>query len=178
MLKWLSIIAAGGIVAVAAVLGYAATRPDSFEVRRSIAIDAPADEIFVLVNDLRRWAAWSPYERKDPAMRRDFGAVTAGEGAVYAWEGDGSVGKGRMEITDSSPPSRVAIRLDFEKPFDAHNTVKFLLEPNGESTNVTWAMHGPNLFISKVMGIFINMDEMIGTDFEVGLANLKAVAEN
>lgn len=178
MLKWLSIIAAGAAVVVGAVLAFAATRPDAFEVQRSIAIKAPADAIFPLINDLQRWSAWSPYEKKDPAMQRAFGAVTAGRGAVYAWDGDGNVGEGRMEITDSAPPSRVVIKLDFVRPIEGHNTVEFSLEPAGDFTTVTWAMHGPSPYVSKVMGMFFDMDSMIGQDFEAGLANLKAAAEN
>ena len=100
-----------------------------------------------------------------------------GKGAVYAWEGNGKVGAGRMEITQSSPPSKVAIKLDFTKPFEAHNIAEFTLEPKGDSTNVTWAMYGPNLYVSKLMSIFFSMDNMIGKDFETGLANLKTIAE-
>jgi hypothetical protein len=96
---------------------------------------------------------------------------------VYEWDGNNEIGKGRMEITETSPPSKVAIKLDFIKPFEAHNIVEFTLEARGDSTNVTWAMHGPSPYLSKVIGIFINMDRMIGKDFETGLSNLKTVAE-
>jgi len=101
----------------------------------------------------------------------------SGKGAAYEWEGDKNVGKGRMEITDTSPPSKVTIKLDFVKPFEAHNIVEFTLEPKGDSTNITWAMHGPSPYVSKVMGLFFDMDSMVGKDFEAGLANLKTVAE-
>ncbi len=110
-------------------------------------------------------------------MKRTLGSATSGKGATYAWDGDKNVGAGRMEITDASPPSKVVIKLDFLRPFEAHNTAEFTLAPKGETTDVTWAIHGPNLFIGKVMGLFINMDNMIGKDFEVGLANLKSLAE-
>ena len=166
------------VVLVAAILVLAATKPDTFRVQRTTSIKAPPEKIFALVNDLRSWRAWSPYEKKDAAMKRTLSGATDGKGAVYEWEGNKDVGKGRMEITDASPSSKVTLKLDFVKPFEAHNIVEFTLEPNGDSTHVTWAIHGPSPYISKVMGIFINMDSMIGKDFEAGLANLKTVAES
>jgi uncharacterized protein YndB with AHSA1/START domain len=164
-------------VVVSGILAFAATRPDTFRVERSIAIKAPPERIFPLINDYRQWPAWSPYEDKDPAMKRTYGATTAGKGATYAWEGDGNVGQGSMAIEDSRPPSLVAIRLDFVKPFEAHNKVDFTLVPQGDSTTVTWAMQGPAPYLSKLMQVFFNMDNMVGKDFEAGLAKLKAVAE-
>jgi uncharacterized protein YndB with AHSA1/START domain len=155
----------------------AAMKPDSFRVERSASIKAPAEKIFPLVSDLKGWAAWSPYEKKDPAMQRTFGAVTAGKGAVYGWEGNKNVGKGRMEITSAAPPSKLVIKLDFFEPFEAHNTAEFTLDGKGDATTVTWAMYGPANFISKLMGVFFNMDKMIGADFEAGLANLKSITE-
>jgi hypothetical protein len=131
----------------------------------------------VLINDFHRWVAWSPYEKKDPAMKRTLSGATTGRGAVYEWEGNKDIGKGRMEITDTSPPSKVIITLDFVKPFEAHNIVEFTLEPNGDSTNVIWSIHGPSPYISKLISVFVNMDRMIGKGFEAGLANLKIVAE-
>lgn len=171
------IIAIVIVVLIAALLIYAATRPDTLRVQRSTNIKAPPEKIFALINDFHSWGAWSPYEKKDPAMKRTMSGAANGKGAVYEWEGDKNVGKGRMEIAESSPPSKVTLKLDFVKPFEAHNIVDFTLEPKGDSTNVTWAMHGPSPYISKIIGIFINMDSMIGKDFETGLANLKTVAE-
>jgi uncharacterized protein YndB with AHSA1/START domain len=171
-------IAAGGVVLlVAVVLAFAATRPDSFSVRRAASIQAPPEKIYPLISDFSRWSAWSPYERKDPAMKRSFSGPAAGKGAVYAWEGNGDVGQGRMEIADAVAPSRVTLKLDFVKPFEAHNKVDFTLEPKGGATEVTWAMDGPMPFISKVITLFVDMDRMVGGDFEAGLANLKAIAE-
>ncbi|HEX6317412.1 MAG TPA: SRPBCC family protein [Burkholderiales bacterium] len=171
-------IAAGSVVLlVAVVLAFAATRPDSFSVRRAASIQAPPEKIFPLINDFSRWSAWSPYEKKDPAMKRSFSGPAAGKGAVYAWEGNGEVGQGRMQIADAVAPSRVTLKLDFVKPFEAHNKVDFTLEPKGGATEVTWAMDGPMPFISKVITLFVDMDRMVGGDFEAGLANLKAVAE-
>ena len=174
MLKITAIIVA---ILIAGVLIFAATKPDTFHVRRATSIKAPPEKVFALINDFKRWEAWSPWEKKDPAMKRTFGAATSGKGAVYAWEGNSDVGKGRMEIAESSPPSKVTIKLDFVKPFEAHNIVEFMLDAKGESTNVTWAMHGPLPYLAKVMHLFFNMDNMVGKDFEGGLANLKSVAE-
>lgn len=173
----IAVIALVVAVAVAAVLGYAATKPDSFRIERVASIKAPAEKIFRLINDLKGWGAWSPYEKRDPAMKRTFGATTAGKGAVYEWDGNKNVGKGRMEITDTVSPSKIVIKLDFLEPFEAHNTAEFTMDGKGDTTNVTWAMYGPANFVSKLMSVFISMDKMIGTDFEAGLANLKAVAE-
>lgn len=177
MLKILGIIAVVLVVAVAAVLLYAATKPDSFDVRRALNIKAPPDKIFALINDLHGWGAWSPYEKKDPAMKRTFSGAASGKGAIYEWDGNKNVGKGRMEIIDASAPSKVVIKLDFISPFEGHNTAEFTMDAKGDGTDVTWAMHGPAPFISKVMQVFINMDTMIGKDFEAGLANLKTLSE-
>ena len=168
---------AGLVVVVAGILIYAATRPDSFRVQRSISIKAPPEKVFTLINDLRDWSKWSPYEKKDPGMKRTFSGASSGKGAVYEWDGDKNVGKGRMEIIEPASPSRVVIKLDFIKPFEGHNTAEFTLEPKGDSTTVTWGMYGASPLMMKVMGIFMNMDRMIGDDFAAGLANLKAVAE-
>jgi uncharacterized protein YndB with AHSA1/START domain len=173
----LKIILIAVVVLVIALLIFAATKPDSFQVQRTASIKAPPEKIFPLIDDFQNWGAWSPYENKDPAMKRTRSGAVNGKGAVYEWDGDKNVGKGRMEITESSPTSKIVIQLDFFKPFEAHNIAEFTLEPRGDSTKVTWAMHGPAPFISKLMQVFINFDNMIGKDFEQGLANLKAVAE-
>ena len=177
MLKLLGWIAAVIVVVIAGVLAYAATQPDTFRVQRSASIKAPPDKVFAMISDLEAWAAWSPYEKKDPAMKRTFGAITAGKGATYAWQGDSNVGEGRMEIVEAAPPNKLVIKLDFLKPFEAHNTAEFTLEPKGEGTLVTWAIYGPSAYVTKVMGLFFNIDAMIGRDFEAGLADLKTAAE-
>lgn len=171
------VIAAVVAVLIAILLGYAATKPDTFRVQRAISIKAPPEKIFVLINDLRSWTSWSPYERRDPAMKRSHSGAPSGEGAVYEWEGDSQVGTGRMEIIESVPSSRVVLKLDFLKPFEAHNIAEFTLASDGDATEVTWAIHGPTTFVSKVMSVFVSMDKMIGKDFEAGLVSLKAVAE-
>jgi uncharacterized protein YndB with AHSA1/START domain len=164
-------------VLIAALLVFAATRPDTFRVQRAASIKAPPEKVFALLSDFQRWEAWSPWEKKDPAMKRTFSVVTSGKGAQYAWEGNKDVGQGRMEIAESVPPSRLAIKLDFVKPFEAHNTVEFTLEPKGEATNVTWAMQGDTPYLAKIVHVFLDMDKMVGKDFEAGLANLRAAAE-
>jgi uncharacterized protein YndB with AHSA1/START domain len=156
---------------------YAATKPDVFRVQRATSIKAPPEKIFPFLNDLHKFGAWSPWEKKDPAMKRTFAGSESGRGAVYEWDGDKNVGQGRMEIVDTTPPSKVAIKLDFVRPFEAHNTVEFTLAPNGDSTDVTWAMQGPVPYVAKIMHVFVDMDSMVGKDFEAGLASLKTVAE-
>jgi uncharacterized protein YndB with AHSA1/START domain len=164
-------------VLLAGLLIYAATRPDSFRIERSASIKAPPEKIFALINDLHRWTSWSPWEKIDPALKRTYSGPQSGKGAAYAWEGNSKVGSGRMEITDAAPSSNVVIKLDFFKPFEAHNTAEFTLAPGTQGTTVTWAMFGPSPFVSKLMGIFCNMDRMVGAQFEQGLANLKANSE-
>ncbi len=149
--------------------------PDTFRIERRAAIAAPPEKIFPLINDLAAWRAWSPWEKLDPNMQRTYGASTTGVGGNYAWESK-KAGAGRMEIVESGP-SKIVIKLDFLKPFAAHNMVEFLLQPEGAATTVTWAMYGPQPFMSKLMGLFFNMDKLVGKDFETGLANLKAEAE-
>jgi uncharacterized protein YndB with AHSA1/START domain len=164
-------------VLIAGVLALAMTKPDIFRVERTASIKAPPERIFPLISDLKGWGAWSPYEKKDPAMKRSFGAVTAGKGAVYEWHGDKNVGKGRMEIVAAQAPASVVIKLDFLEPFEAHNTAQFTMAGKDGATEVTWAMYGRANLLSKVMGLFFNMDKMVGDDFEIGLAKLKSIAE-
>ena len=164
-------------VLIAAVLIFAATKPDIFRVERKASIKAPPEKVFALINDFKSWTAWSPWEKKDPAMKRTYGAVTSGKGATYAWEGNKDVGSGSMEIVESIAPSKVGLKLDFLQPFEAHNTVNFTLVPAGEITNVTWAMQGPTPYFAKIIHVFMDMDSMVGKDFEAGLANLKVAAE-
>lgn len=164
-------------VLIAGVLIFAATKPDTFRVQRAASIKAPPDKVFALINDFKRWDAWSPWEKKDPAMKRTFGAVTSGKGATYAWDGNKDVGQGSMEIVESGAPGKIALRLDFVKPFEAHNLVTFTLEPKGDITSVTWAMEGPTPYFAKIIHVFLDMDGMVGKDFEAGLASLKAIAE-
>jgi hypothetical protein len=171
------IIALVVVVLIGALLIYATTQPDTFRVQRSASINAPPGKIFALINDLHNWDAWSPWEKMDPAMKRTYSGAASGQGAVYEWEGNREVGKGRMEITETASPSQVVIKLDFIEPFEAHNIADFTLEGTGGSTNVTWAMYGPTPYMAKVIHLFFSMDHMVGKQFEIGLANLKALAE-
>jgi uncharacterized protein YndB with AHSA1/START domain len=173
----LSILAAIVVVVVAGVLIYAANKPDSFRIERTATIKAPPDKIYAEIANLRGWSAWSPYERKDPDMERAFSGAESGRGAIYAWHGNKDVGRGRMEIVEATLPSKIAIKLDFIEPFEGHNMAEFTLVPTGDSTTVTWAMYGPSPYVAKVMGTFLDLDKMIGNDFEAGLAGLKTVAE-
>jgi uncharacterized protein YndB with AHSA1/START domain len=164
-------------LAIAAVLILASRKPDTLRVQRAAAIQTPPEKIFPLINDFRAWRAWSPYEDRDPDLQRSYSGADSGRGAVYEWNGNKQVGSGRMEILDAPAPSKVVIKLDFLKPFEAHNTAEFTFVPQGDTTNVTWLMHGPAPFMSKVMQVFMNMDNMIGKDFATGLANLKRITE-
>ena len=160
-----------------ALLLYAATKPDTFHVQRSISIQAPPEKIFAVLNDFHQSPAWSPYEQKDPAMKRVFSGPESGKGAVYQFEGNKEVGKGRLTITETIPSSKVVLALDMYEPFEGHNVVEYTLNAKGGSTDVTWAIHGQQPYIGKVISLFIDCDKMIGKDFEVGLANLKALSE-
>jgi carbon monoxide dehydrogenase subunit G len=165
------------VVSIAAVLGLAASKPDTLRVQRATSIQAPPEKIFPLINDFHGWGSWSPWETLDPAMKRTYSGSAMGKGAIYEWKGNKKVGSGRMEITETNPPGKIVIKLDFITPFEGHNVTEFTLEAKGGATEVTWDMHGPNKFISKIFQVFMNMDNMIGKQFAQGLANLKGVAE-
>ncbi|MEI6201045.1 MAG: SRPBCC family protein [Enhydrobacter sp.] len=193
MLKIVGIVIIVILVVAGGILIYAATKPNNFRVERSLAIKAPPEKIYAQIADLKAWQAWSPYEKKDPGMKRTLSGAPNGKGAVYEWDGNKNVGAGRMEVIEATAPSKVGIKLDFLKPFEGHNTAEFTMYASGgplkgagplngeaapaNTTTVTWAMYGPSPFMMKVMGTFMNMDRMIGDDFAVGLANLKALVE-
>lgn len=167
----------GLLAAIVLLLVFAATRPDSFRVERSITVKADPAKVYVLLNDFHHFASWSPWQNLDPAMKVTHGGAASGQGAVYEWDGNDAVGAGRMEILKTEPNTRVIVKLDFLKPFETHNTTEYSLVSTGDSTKVTWAMFGASPYVSKVMGVFVSMDSMIGKDFERGLAKLKEVAE-
>lgn len=170
-------ILAGVAVLFVIVLIIGAFKPGDFHVQRTATIQAPPEKIFPLINDYHNWLSWSPWEKLDPNMKRTLTGPTSGQGAVYEWDGNNKAGKGRMEITSSVPSSKIGMKLDFIKPMEGQDAVEFTLQPNGNSTNVTWEMSGPLTYPGKVMTIFVSMDKLIGGDFETGLANMKAVAE-
>ncbi len=161
---------------IAAVLIYAATKPDTFRIERSTTIKASPEKISTYLIDFKQWADWSPWDKKDPTMKRTFSGAASGQGAIYDWEGNKEVGTGRMEILDEQP-QKVTIKLDFLAPFEAHNTAEFTMQPEGGSTKLTWAMHGPANLMTKVIHLFMSMEKMVGPDFEAGLAKLKTAAE-
>ncbi|CAM5221823.1 polyketide cyclase [Bosea thiooxidans] len=165
------------VLGVAVVLVLAARKPDTFQVTRTATIKAPPERVYALITDFKAWGAWSPWEKKDPAMKRTYGGPETGVGATYAWDGDKNVGEGSMRITEAQAPSKLALKLDFLKPFEAHNDVVFSLTPQGPATVVTWTMTGPTPFIGKIMHVFMDMDRMVGGDFEAGLTAMKAAAE-
>jgi uncharacterized protein YndB with AHSA1/START domain len=172
-------------VAIAAVLAFAvifaATRPNTFRVERSVTIDAPPKSIFPLIDDFHNWPGWAPQDNEDPSMKRSYGGAASGTGAVSDWVSTGSAGRGRMSIIESTPPTRVVVKVDFVKPFAAHNLNEFILQPILEAapaTKVTWTMQGSNLYVMKLMSTFVNMDRVMGKHFETGLNNLKKAAEN
>ncbi len=172
----LMIVIVIGIIAIA-LLATAAMSPDHFRIERSTRVAAAPGQAYALINDFRHWPQWSPWENKDPAMKKTLSGAAAGRGSIYEWEGNNQVGKGRMEISDSAPDARVLIKLDFYKPFEAHNTTEFTIAADGQGSRVTWAMYGPQPFMARLMGLFFSMEKMVGPDFEAGLAKLAAAAE-
>jgi carbon monoxide dehydrogenase subunit G len=177
MLKIILTVLAVIAVGVVGLLAYAATKPDRFTVQRTSSIKAPPEKIFPFINDFRQWGVWSPYEKVDPEMKRTYGPKSAGQGATYAWDGNNNVGSGSMEILDARAPQKVSIKLDFSRPFEAHNIAEFTLVPGGDTTEVTWLMQGPVPYFAKIIHVFMDMDKMVGGQFAEGLANLKAAAE-
>ena len=154
------------------------TRPTAFHTERSIVIAAPPDAAFVQINDFHAWSAWSPWEKLDPQLKRSYDGPAAGAGSMYAWTGNDKVGEGKMTIEKSDKPSSIVIKLEFIKPFAATNTATFTFARVPEGTKLTWAMDGNNNFVAKAASLFMDMDKMIGDDFERGLASIKTVAEN
>lgn len=176
------------LVALVALLAFAASRPNDFRVERSTVVQASPEQVFEHLESFARWSAWSPWEKLDPAMKRQYSGPEKGVGAAYHWVGNKQVGEGKMEITAVKPAEQLLVKLDFIKPFTAHNIAEFTLQPlvsaqaegggsDAGACQVNWAMYGPSPFISKLMGLFFNMDKLIGKDFESGLASLKRIAE-
>ena len=173
ILKALAIL----VVVALILLVIAATRPETVQVQRSALIGASPEKVFVLINDFHEWPRWAPQDREDPAMQRTYRGADRGVGAVSDWHGKGSTGRGQMTIAESVPVTKIVVKTDFIKPFEAHNVNAFVLESSGNSTKVTWTMRGTNLYPMKLMGLFVNMDRLMGKHFEAGLENLKEAAE-
>jgi len=168
-------ILAGLVILVAALVAFIATRPADFTVTRSAVLPAPPAAVFAQVNDLHKWEAWSPWAKLDPNSKATFNGPAAGPGSSMAWAGNNEVGEGKMTITESVPAERIAMRLEFLKPFQATNTTEFTFKPEGDGTRVTWTMSGKNNFMAKAVGLFMDCDKLVGGQFEQGLANLKGV---
>jgi hypothetical protein len=169
-------------VAILAVLIVAfvvavALRPAAFRIARSTTIAAPASVIFPHVNDLHAWEAWSPFEKIDPNMKRSYEGPRAGVGASQVWSGNSQAGEGRSTITESHPNDHIRLKLEFKRPMKATNTADFTFKPEGAQTVVTWSMSGENGFMGKAFSMIVNMDKMLGKEFDKGLASLKSVAE-
>jgi len=170
-------IAIGIAAAIAIVVAVIATRPATFRVARTADISAPPEVVFPLVNDFHQWPQWSPWEKIDPAMKRELSGPDAGVGATYAWTGNDNVGQGRMTILESKPSDLIRIKLEFFKPLEATNQATFSFQPVAGGTRVTWTMDGTNGFVGKAIGLLMDMDSMIGKSFEEGLTAMKSVAE-
>jgi uncharacterized protein YndB with AHSA1/START domain len=168
----------GGILAliILALIILVSMRPATFHIERSRVIAAPPETLFGLLNDFHRWSAWSPWEKMDPQLQRTYTGAESGAGAVYAWAGNKKVGEGRMTILESRPNDSVKIKLEFLKPFTATNEANFKLSPEAGGTRVTWSMDGQHNFVMKAFGMLMDMDAMIGKDFEKGLENMDAAA--
>jgi hypothetical protein len=165
------------LLAVVVLLAAIATRPASFKVERSATIAAPADVVYANVVDFKKWEAWSPWAKLDPASKSTFEGTDGAVGSSMAWSGNDKVGKGKMTITKAEPAKQVEIKLEFQEPFKATNTTVFALAPDGAGTKVTWTMSGENDFMGKAMSMFMNMDEMVGKDFDKGLAQMRTADE-
>jgi hypothetical protein len=154
-----------------------ATRPAEFVIQRSATFAARPEAAFALVNDFHKWNDWSPYAKLDPAMKVTYDGAPEGVGARYSWSGDGRIGEGRMTIVESKPAEKIAIDLEFMRPMAAKNLATFTFVPEGAGTRVTWAMAGRNGFMGKAFSMLMNMDKMVGAQFDEGLASMKALAE-
>lgn len=166
-----------GLLLLYVLRQFFARQPEAVRVERSIEVQATPETIFPFIEDLRQWELWSPYEKLDPAARRTFSGAERGIGSVYAWDGNRKVGAGRMEIVEMSATRRVVIQLDFLRPFKDHKTAQFTFDEVGDSTRVTWAMHGKQTTLCKLMGTFMPLERLIGREFEKALAALRRVAE-
>jgi Polyketide cyclase / dehydrase and lipid transport len=164
-------------ILIIAFLVIASMRPNTFSLSRSAMFNAPPEKIFPHLNDFKNWGAWSPWEKMDPDLKRNFSGSASGKGAQYSWIGNKKVGEGNMEITRSVPSSNIELNLNFLKPFKASNVTEFNITQKGNMAHVNWEMRGPLNLMMKVMHMFMDMDKMVGKDFEAGLANLKSIVE-
>lgn len=176
MRKFFLSLAALAALALAGLLAFAATRPDTFRFERSTTIGASPAQIRPLIDDMKRFNSWNPYAQKVPASKASYRGPAAGPGATYDFEGD-EVGKGTIRIVEPSGPDVVSMQLDMQEPMATRNHIDFRLEPQASGTRVTWSMHGPTPYVAKVLHVLFDMDAMMARDFDAGLASLKALAE-
>ncbi|MBI2377881.1 MAG: SRPBCC family protein [Deltaproteobacteria bacterium] len=174
---WKQVVGGLGVL-VLGLVGLIAAQPAEFEVERSAKMDAPVEIVFAEVSNFRAWEVWSPWDKLDPALKRSYSGADSGEGAKYAWEGNDEVGSGRMTIVKATPNQRIEIKLEFLKPFEATNMTIFGFQSTGASSNVSWKMTGTNNFLSKAFSLFVDMEDLVGNDFEKGLSQLKKVSED
>jgi uncharacterized protein YndB with AHSA1/START domain len=177
MLTYILIALAVIAVLIIVFVVIVAMQPADFRIARSSTFTAPPADVFAQVNDFHRWDAWSPWAKIDPSAKNTFAGAPSGTGAVFSWSGNNKVGEGTMTITESRPNDLIAIKLEFRRPFKATNTAEFAFKADGKQTTVTWSMSGRNSFMFKAFGLFMNMDKVLGAEFEKGLANMKAVVE-
>lgn len=168
----------GLIVVIGLFLIYVASRPSEFRIARSHQIKAPSPVVYGIINDLHQWDRWSPYSKLDPDMKKTYDGPESGPGASYAWNGNSQVGEGKLTITDSKPDEFVKMDLQFTRPFQCQNKVTFVIDPSGSETKVSWIMQGTNTFVGKLFDTLMNMDKMVGSDFEKGLVTLDSVAQD
>jgi uncharacterized protein YndB with AHSA1/START domain len=169
------------VVLILGFAGFVATRPESYHVERSIDLKSPPEAVFATVSDFKAFPQWSPWQKRDPAMKTTLSSPSSGVGASYAWEGNKEVGKGKMTMVESTAPNRIKIRLEFQEPFASTADTGFDIKSNPASaggSSVTWWMDGKNNFVGKAFAVFMDMDKMIGKDYEDGLASLKRVVES
>ena len=173
---WKKILLVIAVIAIAFVT-IVLLQPDEFRVSRSATMTATPAAAFEQVNDFHNWDKWSPWAKLDPAMKQTYEGSPSGKGAIYTWTGNDQVGEGKMTILESQPNERILIQLEFMRPFASTNMTEFTFKPDGTSTVATWTMSGKNNFMSKAMHLVMNMDKMIGPDFEKGLADIKKTVE-
>lgn len=176
-MKALKIAGGLALAAVVVVLGLASRKPDSFRIERKVVIAAAPEKVFPYLEDPKKTLEWSPWEKKDPNLKKTFSGAAKGKGAVYEWDGNKDVGAGRLEITESVAPKTVVMELHFLRPMDDRGTARYEVAPAAGGSEVTWSMEGKSNFPSKIMCVFMDMDKMVGGEFEKGLASLKAIAE-
>ena len=173
LIKILIVVAVIVVVFVIVVV----LQPSEYRVARTATMSAPPTAVFAQVNDFHKWAAWNPWGKIDPAMKQNYEGAPAGVGAIYKWAGNNEVGEGRMAITESRPSDLIRVQMEFFKPYAGNGTAEFTFKPEGNQTAVTWSMTGQNNFMAKAIHLFMNMDKMIGGQFEKGLADMKSIVE-